>query len=263
MKKIIYFISVWALLFLVCSCEEKEGTLFDFGGKDYASFRTKKYSFDANPEGKNVVYLYHLNDGNSENSTFTVSVDYNGVEDLFAVSPTQITFGENSNQAAIEIRYDRAKLVIFEPYTITLSIPQQNYPGGGAIESQDVVVMLQPVWEHFADGVFESGTFGESWSQEILKAEGLDVYKLPSLYTEGVDFMFKLEDETTGEISIPGVTPDEEGLYRWETGVGYFGLLDPDTDYTRFDKVAKNANFNSLICDEGGPFDWYDESLTW
>ena len=249
-KKIIYFISACALLFLTNSCQEEEGTLFEFGGKSYASFDAAKYSFNAEPEGKIVVYLYQMS-GGGENTTVTVSVDYNGAEDIFTVSPTQISFDADNSKIPVEISYDITKLDLFEPYTILLSIPEQDYPGTGVVEEQEVVITLQPEWELFGEGIYESEFWGDSWSQNIyrglgVEALGIEVYMMPSLYVAGADFVF-LIDVATGAIGIPGVEPNENGYYRWEMGWAHpdYGnvwiMFDPDPDWSWFDKDNKNA----------------------
>ena len=277
MKKIFYFI---AILFLTYSCQEKEGTLFDFGGKNFASFDKAKYTFNAHSEGKEVVYLYHLTEG--ESSTFTITVNYNGADDLFSVSPTQITFSKDNNKVPVTISYDMSKLKMLDPYTITLSIPAQDYPGEGVIEKQDVVITLHPEWEFFAEGAFFSDIFtwwfeeDITWTKEIYRglveeSLGFEVYNIPSLYTSGLDFYF-IVDATTGEIRIPGVKPDENGFYLWSTGYlvsnahGYFHcLLDPDPDYTWFDKETKTAVFSNFLFTSVSSIElgWFDEFFDW
>ena len=278
MKKIINIISALALIFLASSCESDEGTLFDFGGKDYASFGAARFSFSANAEGKHIVHLYHLSDGPS--STFNISVE--GADNLFTVSPTQVTFNAGSKQQTIEISYNRAQLALYHPYTITLSIPGQNYVSGAAFfERQNIVIMYEPAfneleWEHFATGYFESEFFERDeientseWEQTIEKAVGYELYRLPSLYADGVDFVFKLEDETTGEISIPRVAPDANGFYRFDTGFVHpqhgsvWAMLDPDPDYSLFLKEEGIAVFDMYFRTSAVAFGWYAEFFSW
>ena len=281
MKKISYLISALALMFLANSCNEKEGTLFDFGGKNYASFDAAKYTLNASSEGKYTVYLYHMSEA-ATSASYTISVDCGGNESLFTVSPTQITFDKDNNKVPIEIRYNMADLELFKPYTVTLSIPEQATSGGIAITKQVVEITLQPKWEFFAEGVFFSDLFtwweeeDMTWTQVIHKglgveSLGIEVYKMTSLYTAGLDFIFTV-DATTGKIGIPGVTPDENGFYLWSTGYrisathGYFfGLLDPDPEYTWFDKTTKTANFSSIIFTSVSNIElgYFDEFFDW
>jgi len=267
MKKIFYLISVLSLLFMTNSCKDDKKTLFDFGGKNYASFDAAKISINASSEGKFVVYLYHMTEGNTA-STYTISVDCGGAESLFTVSPTQISFDKDNQKAPIEIRYDMAKFELFQPYTVTLSIPNQETSGGIAIEKQQIVFTLQPQWVFYAEGVFESDAFEESWSQSIYKglgveSLGIEVYRLPSLYTAGKDFVFVI-DVKTGEMSLPGVEPNEDDFYRWETGLSYWVWFDPDPDWSWFDKDNKNAMFSfNFRSASGANLGWYDEYFDW
>jgi len=267
MKKIIYLIGVLSLLFMTNSCKDNEKTLFDFGGKNYASFDAAKYSINADSEGKYVVYLYHMSESASA-STCTISVDCGGAESLFTVSPTQVSFDKDNQKVPIEIKYDMGALELFQPYTITLSIPKQETSGGIAIEKLQVAITLQPVWEFYAEGVFESDAFEEEWTQTVYKglgveSLGIEVYRLPSLYAAGKDFVLII-DAKTGELSLPGVEPNEYGYYRWETGLSYWVWFDPDPDYSWFDKDNKNAmlsfNFRNAA---GGNLGWYDEYFDW
>ena len=272
MKKISFLISAMALLFLTNSCDDKLGTEYDFQGKNYASFDRASYSINASSEGKYQVYLYHLAEKETADATFTVSVNYNGAEDLFTVFPTQISFNKDNNKVPIEITYDMTKLEVLKPYTITLSIPNQNSPGGRTFITQDVVITLQPVWTSLGMGVFESGLFG-TWRQEILQglgveSLGIEVYRMPSLYVNGTHFTF-IVDATTGDISFPGAVPDENGFMRFETGYRHpdygliWGMFDPDPDWSWFDKENKIANFSVEYLDADGSWGWYDEYFDW
>jgi len=193
MKKIFSILSAICFASLLfTACEKQEGTLFDFEGKDYYSFGTEENEFEYDESGKATVYLYHLN----ENVVSPVDISYDmdeGSENVF----TNVVQGElNGSEIPVVISYDPSAMEFNTPYSLTLSIPEQNYPPGSAIETTTVTLVRPLTFSELGIGYFVSEAWGEEWDQPVLLADQAEVYQLPDLYEADVPINISVNGST-------------------------------------------------------------------
>ena len=57
----------------------------------------------------------------------------------------------------------------------------------------EISVMCDYNWVSLGQGMFTSNMFGDAWPVEVMKAEGVQVYKLVSVYDNGLDMTLKID----------------------------------------------------------------------
>lgn len=226
------------------ACSNDDSLLFSLGEKDFWTFQHATQNFTANEEGKITIFLQHL----SQTSTVTpvtVTVDFGDNADLFIVANTRFTSVDNLGRAVIEITYNEQELG-FTPYTIVLSIPEQNYPvAGSLINSMSVNIARPLTFTEVGVGTFISDFFEEEWEQEVLLADQVAMYRLPNLYESGraidvvdngdgtvsIASQHAWTHATHGAVHVEGTgtktsTTITMALRHYVPGVGSFGTFD-------------------------------------
>jgi hypothetical protein len=218
MKKIVLLFSILSLLLVFNACSS-EGTLFDFEGKDFWSFRSARQNFIADETGKVGVYLHHLSDGKL--TPVTVSATYSeGAEELFSVATTSFNTVDERGRAVIEIAYNVEDLEYNTPYTVTLSVPVQDYPRTNGLITTVTVEIRRPLtFSSIGTGVFLSEWLEEEKEQPVMLANQATIYRLLDLYDTG--YHIDIIDNGDGTVTIESQPAwfDEE----WEEDVNVVG----------------------------------------
>ncbi len=213
MKKILSLLSI---LLMFNACSEKEGTIFDFDGKDYWSFYSAKQNFETDETGKSYVYLYHLNP--TIISSVDITVEYGeDSEGLFFVGETSFDSVDENNKAVIEITYNADDLEYNVPYTLKFSIPEQAYPFEDGLVNSVTVTIIRPLtFKNWGIGIFISEFFGGEWEQPILLADQASIFQLPDWYESG--YPINIIDNGDGTVTIK---PQPAWYYDEDFGVVY------------------------------------------
>ena len=262
MKNIIYilFFALSLPLFVSCDATGPEGAIYN-AKNDEVSFpkASSSYTLGAgDPDQYDIV----LQRGNAAGAV-SVPVTLEDASGFFS-APASASFADGDYETTLRVTFNRSQLAVGLAYQITLTLPEN--PVKERIVKHTASITRDYVWQYFTTGTFSSAFFEEEWEQVIQKAEGTDAYKLPSLIAEGVDMIFYVADN--GSLSFPG-SPTANGLYRFATGYMHpsYGMvyfeLDPDLEYSFFDKEKKLAVFNGQYAVSAGNFGWFDEVLTW
>jgi hypothetical protein len=257
--KYIFIFAISILAFIACDSNDTDGVIYDAKNSE-ASFAktTSSYNFGANDPDRYEVVLQRGNANGASSIPVTID-DGSG----FFSAPASVDFADGAYEAKIPVTFDRSKLVVGKAYSVALTIPEN--PIKERTVKHTLSITRDYVWNYFKDGVFTSDLFGD-WDQEIQKADGAEAYKLPSLYANGVDFIFYVAED--GTISLPGTT-NANGYYRFTTGYVHssYGMMylymDPDPDYSLFIKAEKTAVFSNYYYVSAGNFGWFDDVLTW
>jgi len=202
MKKILSSLSILSVLLMFNACSEKEGTLFDFGGKDFWSFHSAKQTLEADETGKVNVYLYHL--GASTSITpVELTVEYEtGSEGVLSVAATSFNSVDKDGKAVIEITYNIEDLEYNVPYKLTISISEQpDYPVEESLVSSVLVTVIRPLtFKSLGVGTFISEAFEDEWDQPVLLADQTPLYQLPNLYDNG--YPINIIDNGDGTVTV-------------------------------------------------------------
>jgi len=201
MKKILF--PILSLMLILVSCnQDVEGPLFDAKGVDYVAVGTTyvdgAYALN-NDNDYTIMFPIHRTDKNADGTIATLElVEETGV---FELETAQLSFVKGEGLAYAKIVPSNAADI--DPatlYSFELKVTGDNASTlyNTATFSGQLELTLAPVGE----GVFESSFYEEAWAQSILKADGLDIYKLPGLYEAGSDILV-IENVTAGTISIP------------------------------------------------------------
>ncbi|MDR0865917.1 MAG: hypothetical protein LBO74_13440 [Candidatus Symbiothrix sp.] len=245
--------------FIACDQNETEGTIYDAANNE-ASFAkaSASYTFGTADPDEYLIKLQRGNASGAVNVPLTVTDD----SGLFSI-PTEASFADGAYETSVKVTFNRDNLEPGKAYPIKIAIP--NNPIKERIVSQTLTITRDYVWVLFTSGTYTSGVFGD-WPQDLYKVDGLETYKFPSIFVEGVDLVFSVDP--IGAISLPGELDD--GVYEFATGYVYgdYGqvliYLDPDTNYSIFDRVSHSAIFsNYYITESGAGWGWKDDTFTW
>ncbi len=116
-------------------------------------------------------------------------------------------------------------------------------------------------WVKFATGIYESGLFGNSWEQELYRAEGSNKFRFFDLYADGYDFNFIWDGGAAitpiGELSGP--------YYIFDPGVSlpdygaFTAFVDSDPTYTFYSSAADAFQLEAYWVSETEDIGWVDD----
>ena len=104
-----------------------------------------------------------------------------------------------------------------------------------------ISVMCDYNWVSLGEGAFTSNMFGDAWAVEVMKAEGINVYKLVSPYTDGLDMIVKVDADNKIWIEEQHVWNHNTYGKAYAVGNasgekdGFAGTYDPATKTLTFD----------------------------
>lgn len=186
-------LAVAAVLFAVMpaavsSCTD-EGVLYRFSeGEVAATFQSSALKFNdiSGPQSEGIpVPMYR---GNTRGDA-VVEVEINGGEGFFTPSGHSYNFENGENVAYINFTYDYYSLGA-KPQTITISMANEDDCAFNGESSTSFTISRQLTWQFVGEGKYYSDFWGESWPQELYKAEEGDFYMLKGCWYAGTDFTF-------------------------------------------------------------------------
>jgi len=200
MKKILLQILLVMIVLSACD-QDNEGTLFDSKGIDYVAVGVT-YVSDAyllNEENSySIQFPIHRTDKTKAGTVANLSLIG---DDLFVLESSSITFEKGEGLAYAKIvPTDNTAINAAAIYEFTLNVTGDNasllYPTAKFSAQQELIVNSIGI-----------GTFNSTWNEaisevEMMKADGLEIYKAVGLYEEGSDILI-IENTVTGTVSIP------------------------------------------------------------
>jgi len=230
MKKILF--SILSLMLILVGCnQDAEGPLFDAEGIDYVAVGTTyvdgAYALN-NDNSYSIMFPIHRTDKNAVGTVANLElVEATGV---FELENAQLTFEAGSGLAYAVIKPTDASLI--DPATIyafELSVTGDN--ASPLYSEASFSGQLELTFASVGVGMYESLSFwaDDPWAQEILKADGLDIYNLPALYEPGADILV-IEDVAAKTVSIPA-----QKAWLYDSTYGYVYIVGTGTVSTNGD----------------------------
>lgn len=251
MKKIFYFTTIIGLLFTFVSCEQDDGVAYELTDKVEASFPSTvvNYQMIAEDGNKIVVEMWRGNTKGAATVPVTVTDNTNGV---FTPEKEQFDFAAGENKAYLTFTYPDINQFGGEKYEIELTIDEEMVsPGGnGTIK---ISAQRKLTFKSLGTGTFTTEFFGESWAQEVMKAEEADYYRLPDCYYGGYHIEFSIQD---GEISF---ARQPMGYVHSDYGMVHFTM--PRDEYTQPNRDGNVFNLYAEFTVAAGSFGLFQEVL--
>lgn len=217
-------------------CSDPEGSLYSNDSTVYAfAGATQKVEMLASDGNKIIVPVYRGTTQGSSTLDLTLT-PAKGIEDLFKLETTTVTFEEGKSIADAVITYEDINLLgVTDIYELKLSFDQENASPTN-VSSITVKAQRKLTFKSIGTGTFTSGLFGQSWPQEIEKAEEANVYRLPDCYTEGYPISFSMDENG----NIDDVALQETGYEHSSYGMTYLYC-------TGASKVGNVYNINAFL----------------
>ncbi len=206
MRKLLIY-SLLALFVCTMGSCSKEEVFYEFAENEIAAtFSASKLNYNDLTDADNGKISVPLYRGNTKGDA-SVAVEIEGGEGIFTPSATSFNFKDGENVAYIDFTFDYATLSA-KPTTISVSITDEKACSVNSIPSTKFTLTRQLTWELVGEGLYYCGLFGESWPQDVYKAEEGDFYMLPDCWVGGTSFTFFCDGETID-------------WYPFETGYNY------------------------------------------
>lgn len=203
-------------------CSDPEGSLYSNDSAVYAfAGATQKVEMLASDGNKIIVPVYRGTTQGSSTLDLTLT-PAKGSEELFKLETTTVTFEDGKSIADAVITYEDINLLgVTDIYELKLSFDQANASPTN-VSSITVKAQRKLTFKSIGTGTFTSGLFGQSWPQEIEKAEEANVYRLPDCYTEGYPISFSMDENgDIDDVALQetGQSDDKYGMtYLYCTG---------------------------------------------
>lgn len=217
MKKIFYFATLLALLFTAISCEQ-EKTVYTLSDKVEASFPSTivNYQMVAEDGNKIVVEMWRGNTKSAVSVPVTITNNTGGV---FTPEKGQFDFADGESIAYLTFSYPDITQFGGEKYQIILTIDEEMVSPGG-IDEMVITAQRKLTYKSIGIGTFTSEFFGESWPQEVQKAEEADNYRLPDCYANGTAIEFSVQNGKINFAKQPtGYVHPDYGMTSWDPGL--------------------------------------------
>ncbi len=221
MKKIIFYITILALISGVNACKD-ERTTYEITDSAEASFPSTIVNFQMVPEDGNEIVV-EMWRGNTRGAvSVPVTID-DSTEGVFTPEKEQFDFADGESIAYLTFTYPDLGDFGGEAYEIELTISDEDQISPSGRSTIAIVAQRRLTYGSIGTGTFTSEFMSivleESsfWSQEVLKAEEADFYRLPDCYEDGYTIEFSIQD---GEISFAkqpmGYNDPDYGMTSWD-----------------------------------------------
>lgn len=208
MKRILIYIAAVALMFSFGACSEENGRTFDFDMNPSVgiTFPTSAMNFALVPEdgGKISVPLYRGNIAEAASVQLTLT----GGDGVFSLVKPTADFAAGENSTSVEVAFNLNDMGT-DPVEVVIAAANAEdvaQTGNGKVT---LTLQKQLTYVSIGEGVYSSSMFGESWPQEILKAEEGNYFIIPDAWVEDTDFEFYFDGETlTWNSTSTGFTDD-------------------------------------------------------
>lgn len=106
----------------------------------------------------------------------------------------------------------------------------KNHPKIEKSTYEKCILHRKLAFKSLGEGVFTTSFFGESWPQEVLKAEEADYYRLPDCYYKGYHIEFSIQD---GKLDFAkqamGYKDPDHGMTSWDPRQSDGSVIDGKT----------------------------------
>jgi hypothetical protein len=186
------------------------------------------------------------------------------------VLPDSVSFAANQASTTFNVYFPSAELAV--AYTFEIKVEGDELVNAYKNIPTKAVTISKIKWNKVAEGTFTSGFFGESWSQDLYKAQGTKKYRLFDLWVTGYNYDFSWSGISSANIVPGGTLNTTSGYYVQTSGYVYssYGMVmtatDSDPEYTYFNAADSTFTFNMKWYVSAGSFGWKDEVLkvnTW
>lgn len=183
--------------------------------------------------------------------------------DVFVI-PESVTFESGLAETTFNVTFPTAETAVDYTFEVLVEGDQFIHPYkemDGAHSIQITMALIK--WVKFSDGIYTSEFFGDSWTQELYRAEGTNKYRFYDLFVEGYHYNFEWDG---GASLVPGGTPNADGYYVQETGYMHpdYGMVstatDGDPNYTFFNEESDTFFFDRNWQVAAGSFGWLGDS---
>lgn len=223
MKKVLLY-SIIALLGVSLASCNQDKEIFDFEenpgvGATFSADQLRVSALTEDMGGKVSIPLYRANTKDAA----SVAVELQNGGTLFSLEKETCDFAAGEGVAYLNIHFDYNSLSA-APTQVVLSISNEGDVAMDGIGKTSFTLIRKLTYSSLGDGVFDSTLFGDTWDQEVQKAEEGDFYLLPSCYVRGYDISFFCDGESFE-------------LYTFDTGYNY----DSTHGHLMMDPVLENC----------------------
>lgn len=192
MKKILFLASIICLLCITTACEQ-ERELYDPGDRVEATFPSTVLNLFMVAEDGNQIQV-EMWRGNTKGAISIPVTIVNSTGGVFTAEKAQFDFADGQNKAYLKFTYPNISNFGGEKYNIEISITDENQVSYAGNRTIQVMAQRKLTFKSIGTGSFTSEFFEDSWSQEVLKAEEADYYRLPDCYYSGYPIEFSVKD---------------------------------------------------------------------
>ncbi len=168
----------------------------------------------------------------------------------FALTSPTVSFKDGEAIAYAELAFDMNTLAV-TPYSMTLSVTNSELLSPSQQGEILIKASRKLTYKSLGFGVYTSSIFGQSWDQEVLKAEEANVYVLKDCIATGFDILFVLSEDGT---ELTSFDRQETGYIDTNYGMSYF----QGVDMVREDNLL---TFTVAFTVSAGSFGEYPESI--
>ena len=215
LKSLSLFLLVAAAL---VGCSGPEGTIYSSDSPEYAfAGSLQKVEMLATDGNKITIPVYRGNKQGASTLDLTLTLGGNIEDGLFKLQTPTVSFADGEAVGKAVITYDDINaLGAADMYELTLSFDEKN---ASPMNVSTITVKAQRklTFKSIGVGNFTSNIFGQSWPQEVEKAEEANVYRLPDCYSAGFPIMFSVDESG----SIQDVAIQETGYVDGQYGMTY------------------------------------------
>lgn len=132
--------------------------------------------------------------------------------------PETISFSKGQSSVDFDVNFP--EVVIGQLYKFEIALPSEYVDPYSTSVFATCGYSVQCIqWDLYGTGNFTSSMFRQSWKQNFYKASHAELYKLPSLYTEGADILVNI-DGTNAQVSEQLAFVDSTYGYVYVSGSG-------------------------------------------
>lgn len=215
MKNILYLTTIICLLFVASACEQKQ-EVYELTDKVEASFPSTivNYQMVVADGNKIVVEMWRGNTKGAATVPVTITDKTGGV---FTPEKNQFDFADGEAKAYLTFSYPDLTAFGGEKYEVEIVITDENQVSPTGKAKIKVSAQRKLTFKSLGKGTFTSEFYGESWPQEVQKAEEADYYRLPDCYEKGYHIEFSVAN---GKISFAkqpmGWKHSSYGMVSWD-----------------------------------------------
>ena len=214
MKKILFLTTIIGLLFVTSACEQKQ-EVYQLSDKVEASFPSTiiSYQMVVADGNKIIVEMWRGNTKGAATVPVTITDKTGGI---FTPEKSQFDFADGESKAFLTFSYPDITDFGGEKYEIVIAITDENQVSPTGNEEITVSAQRKLTFKSLGEGTFTSEFFGESWPQEVQKAEEAEYYRLPDCYYKGFPIEFSVVDGKINFALQPMGYKHSAGMVYWD-----------------------------------------------